>query len=157
MSLDRARAALRAPGLDDRIMVLDHSSATVELAATAVGCEPARIAKTLSFLVQGHPVLVVTAGDVRVSNPLFRQTFGVKARMIPADQVEDLVGHAVGGVCPFGVEDGVEVHLDRSLQRFDAVYPACGSANSCVHLTLDQLERVSGSAGWVNVTQPPAA
>lgn len=155
MSIERARAHLAAHGLDDRIIETEQSSHTVDQAAAALGIEPERIAKTLAFLVEGRPVLVVAAGDARVDNNAFKDTFGVKARMIPGDRVEQLVGHAPGGTCPFGVEPGVEVHLDESLRRFDEVYPAAGNAASGVRLALDELERASGSQGWVRVTRLP--
>lgn len=156
MSLDRARTHLARHGLADHIRELDSSSATVQLAAQALGTEPERIAKTLSFLVDGSPVLVVAAGDARIDNRAFKERFATKARMIPGDQVEELVGHAVGGVCPFGVEPGVTVYLDESLRRFDTVYPACGTASSAAELTLAELERAAEPAGWVAVTSVPA-
>ncbi|MPN08271.1 hypothetical protein SDC9_155553 [bioreactor metagenome] len=131
------------------------SSATVELAAAALGCEPARIAKSLSFLVQERPVLVVAAGDARVDNARFKAQFQVKAKMLSHDEVEELVGHPVGGVCPFGVRPGVEIYLDESLRRFDTVFPACGSANSAIEVTVTELERYSGSLGWVAVCKTP--
>ena len=151
MAFDIAKQHLEGFGLGDRVKVFEVSSATVELAALAVGCEPARIAKTLSFIVDGHPVLVVAAGDVKVDNRRYKDTFGVKAKMLSPQEAESLVGHAVGGVCPFGVKDGVEVYLDESLKRFDVVYPACGSANSAVHLTIPDLECASGYKAWVDV------
>lgn len=151
MAVDKARAHLRAFGLDDRIMEFEVSSATVELAAKAVGCAPEMIAKTLSFIVGDNTVLIVAAGDARIDNTKFKAQFHTKAKMPPADQVEELVGHKAGGVCPFGVNDGVEVYLDASLRRFDIVYPAASSANSAVRLTVDELERSSGSLGWVDV------
>ena len=151
MSLQKARAHLARYGMDHRILEFDTSSATVELAAQAVGCAPARIAKTLSFLVDDHCVLIVAAGDARIDNGKFKSFFHTKARMPAADQVEALVGHAVGGVCPFGAEPSVTVYLDQSLRRFDTVYPACGSANSAIELTLDELERCSGSLAWIDV------
>ena len=156
MSFERAKAHLEGFGLADRIIEPEESSATVELAAKALGTEPERIAKTLSFLVDGQPVLIFAAGDARIDNPSYKATFGTKAKMIPADQVESLVGHAVGGVCPFGVEPGVKVCLDESLKRFDVVYPAAGNDRSGVPLSLDELERASGSSGWVAVTRVPA-
>lgn len=155
MSLATARAALARHGLGDRVRELPGSSATVELAAAAIGCAPARIAKTLSFLVDDRPVLVVMAGDGRVDNRRFKQTFGVKATMVPGDRVEELVGHGVGGVCPFGVHNGVPVHLDGSLRRFPTVFPAAGSANSMVELTISELETASESTSWVQVAKLP--
>lgn len=151
MSIERARAHLARFGLDERIREFDVSSATVELAAAAVGVEPARIAKTLSFMVGETPTLIVFAGDARVNNQAFKAAFHTKAKMLSADQAEELVGHAVGGVCPFGVKSGVDVFLDESLRRFETVWPAAGSSNSAVELTCDELERVSGARGWVDV------
>ena len=151
MSIERARAHLAQFGLAERVREFDESSATVELAAAAVGVEPARIAKTLSFMVGETPTLVLFAGDARVNNQAFKATFHTKAKMLSADQAAELVGHAVGGVCPFGVNPGVEVFLDESLRRFDTVWPAAGSSNSAVELTCEELERVSGARGWVDV------
>ncbi len=151
MSIERARAHLAQFGLAERVREFDVSSATVELAAAAVGVEPARIAKTLSFMVGETPTLVLFAGDARVNNQAFKATFHTKAKMLSADQAAELVGHAVGGVCPFGVNPGVEVFLDESLRRFDTVWPAAGSSNSAVELTCEELERVSGARGWVDV------
>lgn len=157
MSIDRARAHLARHGLADRIVEPEESSATVELAARALGTQPERIAKTLSFLVDGSPVLVVAAGDARVDNKAFKAQFGVKARMIRGDDVEALVGHAPGGVCPFGVEPGVRVYLDESLRRFETVFPATGSSNSAIELGLPELERAAEPLGWVAVTSVPGA
>lgn len=151
MSIERARAHLARYGLAERVREFDVSSATVELAAQAVGVEPARIAKTLSFMVGETPTLIVFAGDARVNNQAFKATFHTKAKMLSADQAAELVGHAVGGVCPFGVNPGVEVWLDESLRRFDTVWPAAGSSNSAVELTCDELELASGARGWVDV------
>ena len=150
MSIETARAYLREKGFEDRIREFDVSSATVELAAQAVGCEPARIAKTLSFRVQGEPVLIVAAGDARIDNPKFKALFHEKARMIPAAEVENAVGHAPGGVCPFALLPGVRVYLDISLRRFSAVYPAAGDAHSAVRLTPDELAELSHSLAWVD-------
>ena len=127
------------------------SSATVELAAQALGCEPCRIAKTLSFLVGEDPILIVTAGDVKIDNPKYRAQFGKKAKMLKPDQVEEMVGHAVGGVCPFAVKEGVKVYLDESLKRFQTVFPACGSSNSAIELTCDELYRLAASREWIDV------
>ncbi len=153
MAIEKVREYFKKFGIEDRIREFDVSSATVELAAKALGCEPCRIAKTLSFDVQGGAVLVVCAGDAKISNPKFKAQFQTKAKMLAYDEVERLVGHAVGGVCPFAVNDGVQVYLDRSLERFDTVFPACGSANSAVELTIDELERYSSFAAWVDVCQ----
>ena len=151
MSLERAKAHLERFGLADRVQLFDVSSATVELAAQAVGCEPARIAKTLSFLLPEGPVLILAAGDARIDNSKYKAQFHTKAKMIPHDQVEELIGHGVGGVCPFGVKEGVPVWLDESLRRFDLVYPAAGTSNSAVKLTLAELEQASQALGWVDV------
>lgn len=152
MSVENAKRHLAAFGFDERVQEFDTSSATVELAAQAVGTEPARIAKTLSFLVDGKPILVVAAGDARIDNRAFKERFHAKAKMIASDQVEELVGHGVGGVCPFAVNPDVAVHLDESLRRFDTVFPAAGSAASAVGLSCDELEQASGNfAGWVDV------
>ena len=151
MSIERARAHLAQFGLAERVREFDVSSATVELAAAAVGVEPARIAKTLSFMVGETPTLILFAGDARVNNQAFKATFHTKAKMLTAEQAAELVGHAVGGVCPFGVNEGVNVYLDESLRRFETVWPAAGSSNSAVELTCDELELASGARGWVDV------
>ena len=135
----------------ERVLEFPVSSATVELAAVAVGCEPARIAKTLSFHVQGQPVLIVAAGDAKVQNGKFKSFFSTKAKMLSPEEVAEMIGHAVGGVCPFAVNEGVAVYLDVSLKRFDTVFPACGSSNSAIELTIPELECCSGSSGWVDV------
>ena len=153
MSLDKAREHLSRHGLADRIIEFEVSSATVALAAQALGCEEARIAKTLSFERGDGALLVVAAGDARVDNAKFKQRFGMKARMLSADRVEALVGHGVGGVCPFGVNAGVPVYLDESLKRFDIVYPAAGTSASAVRLTIAELARASEAEGWVDVTR----
>ena len=153
MSIDRARAHLKKHGLEDRIQEFTVSSATVALAAQALGCEPERIAKTLSFQNGEGAILVVAAGDARIDNAKFKARFAMKARMLGADQVEALIGHAVGGVCPFGVNPGVPVYLDESLRRFETVYPAAGTSASAVHLTIAELERASECDGWVDVTK----
>ncbi|HIT32021.1 MAG TPA: YbaK/EbsC family protein [Candidatus Enterenecus stercoripullorum] len=151
MSLDRAMPHLSRFGLEDRVKLFDVSSATVELAAQAVGCQPERIAKTLSFLLPEGPVLILAAGDARIDNGKYKARFHTKARMIPHDEVEPLIGHGVGGVCPFGVNEGIPVYLDESLRRFDVVYPAAGTPNSAVELSLEELERASQASGWVDV------
>lgn len=151
MSLEKAKAHLEKYGLTDRISVLDHSSATVLLAAQALGTEPARIAKSLSFLTGDGPVMILTAGDMKIDNGKYKSQFGCKAKMIPPSDVEALIGHPVGGVCPFGCSDTVQVWLDVSLKRFDTVYPACGTANSAVRLTCEELEQCSECKGWVDV------
>ena len=155
MSIERVRAFMRERNMEDRILEFDVSSATVPLAAEAVGCAPERIAKTLSFLVDGGAVLVVAAGDARVDNPKFKAQFHTKAKMLTPEEVVNLVGHAVGGVCPFAVNEGVKVYLDESLRRFETVFPACGSANSAIELTLSELEQLSGGE-WIDVCKLPA-
>ncbi len=151
MAIERARDHLARYGLDGRIVEFDVSSATVQLAAEAIGCEPCRIAKSISFLVGETPVLVVASGDAKVDNPKFKAQFATKARMLTPEQAIDLIGHAVGGVCPFGVNEGVQVYLDETLRRFDYVYPACGSSNSVIKLTIEELEECSGYEAWVDV------
>ncbi len=150
MSVEAVRAHLAAFGLSDRVMEFEVSSATVELAAQAIGCEPAHIAKTLSFDVEGEAVLIVTAGDRKIDNPKFKAQFHTKAKMLSFDEALSRIGHAVGGVCPFAVNDGVAVYLDESLRRFEIVYPAAGSASSAVKLTTAELEKASGGT-WVDV------
>ena len=151
MSFEKARAYLEARGLAAGARLFAISSATVALAAQAVGCAPERIAKTLSFDVGGRPVLIVAAGDARIDNARFKAAFGQKATMLAPERVEALVGYSVGGVCPFGVHDGVTIRLDESLRRFETVFPACGSDNSAVELTIDQLQRAAEGCRWVDV------
>ena len=151
MSIERGRAYFAQFGMEDQVIEFNVSSATVELAAAALNCEPQRIAKTLSFLVDGQAVLIVAAGDARIDNPKYKTQFGVKAKMIAAEDVEPLIGHGIGGVCPFGINEGVMVYLDESLKRFITVYPACGSGNSAIKLTIPQLEQYSGYTAWVDV------
>ena len=155
MAIEQVIDYLKSFGAEDKIRRFDGSSATVALAAQALGCEEARIAKTMSFLVQDHAVLIVTAGDTKVNSAKFKAKFGVKAKMLTAEQLIELVGHAPGGVCPFAVKEGGEVFLDESLKRFDIVYPAAGNAASAVELTLPELERFSRSKGWVDVCALP--
>ncbi len=151
MSVDVVRKHFAQWGMAHRIRELPLSSATVEEAAAALGCEGCRIAKTLSFVVDGRPVLIVMAGDAKVDNTKYKEQFHTKAVMLRSDEVETLTGHPAGGVCPFGVGADVAVYLDQSLQRFDTVYPACGSRNSAIELTLAELETCSGSLGWIDV------
>lgn len=151
MSIAKVRAYFREQGMEERIQEFDSSSATVELAAAALQCEPQRIAKTLSFLVDGHGLLVVAAGDAKIDNAKYKAQFGTKAKMLTPEEAESMVGHAVGGVCPFGVNEGVDVYLDVSLKRFDTVFPACGSSNSAIELTIPELEEHSGYREWVDV------
>lgn len=151
MSLEKAQAHLQKHNLQHNIKKLDTSSATVALAAQALKCEEARIAKTLSFVIDNDCILIVAAGDAKIDNSLYKAEFGAKATMLPHEQVEPLTGHEVGGVCPFGVNPNVEIYLDESLKRFDIIYPACGSSSSAVKLTIAQLEEACESARWINV------
>ena len=151
MSIEKVKEYFRQYGMEDRVWEKEHSSATVEEAAEALGCEPQRIAKTLSFQAGDRVVLVVTAGDRKIDNKKYREQFGCKAKMLKFEDVEDLVGHAVGGVCPFAVKEGVEVYLDESLKRFETVFPAAGSSNSMIELSIEELERYSHSLQWVDV------
>ena len=151
MSIERVRAYFQTLGIADRIREFDQSSATVELAAQALGVPGARIAKTLSFMVGETPTLVVFAGDARVDNKRFKAQFHTKAKMLSHDDAARLVGHAVGGVCPFAVNEGVAVYLDKSLKRFATVFPAAGSSNSAIEVTIPELERLSQALGWVDV------
>lgn len=151
MSIERAKAHLAKFGFEDRIQEFTESSATVELAAQRLGVEPARIAKSLSFKVEDHAILIVAAGDVKIDNPKYKAAFHTKAKMLTYDEVEPLTGHAVGGVCPFGVKEGVEVYLDESLKRFTTVFPAVGTAASAIELTIPELEQLSGYRSWVDV------
>jgi len=151
MSIEKVRSYFSEKGMGERILEFPVSSATVELAAQALNCEPCRIAKTLSFSVKDTPILVVTAGDAKVNNGKFKARFGVKAKMLSREEAEEMIGHAVGGVCPFAVNSGVSVYLDASLKRFDTVFPACGSSNSAIELTIPELETHSHYEDWVDV------
>lgn len=151
MSIEKVKEYFRKYGMEDRVWEKEHSSATVEEAAEALGCEPQRIAKTLSFKAGEDVLLVVTAGDRKIDNKKYREQFGCKAKMLKFEEVEELTGHAVGGVCPFAVKDGVRVYLDESLKRFETVFPAAGSSNSMIELTIPELERYSNSLAWVDV------
>lgn len=150
MAIERVKVFFGKYGMENRIKEFDVSSATVFLAAKALNCEVKRIAKTLSFTVEGSPILIVAAGDAKIDNLKYKFQFGVKAKMIPFDKVEESIGHAVGGVCPFGINDGVKVYLDKSLSRFETVFPACGSENSAIELNLEELERYSAPVCWVD-------
>ena len=152
MAIEKAKAYLATLGLADRVMEFDVSSATVELAAAALGCDGAHICKSLSFRVsEDRVVLVLTSGDCKVDNSKYKAYFGKKATMLSFDEVEEIIGHGVGGVCPFGINDGVEVYLDESMKRFEKMYPACGSSNSAVELTIPELEKCSGYKEWIDV------
>lgn len=152
MSIEKVRKYFAARGMEDQILEFDVSSATVELAAKALNCDGCLIAKTLSFLVHDDVILIVVPGDVKIDNHKYKMHFGVKAKMLPAAEAEQLIGHAVGGVCPFAVNEGVKVFLDESLKRFEFVYPACGSSNSAIKLTIPELEKNTDHfSGWVDV------
>lgn len=151
MAIEAVREYLKQFGMDQKIQEFDVSSATVELAAQAVGCEPARIAKTLSFKVEERAILIVAAGDAKIDNAKYKARFHTKAKMLAPDEVETLTGHAIGGVCPFAVRDGVTVYLDESLKRFETVFPACGSGNSAIELTPDRLFEIAQAQAWINV------
>ncbi len=155
MAIERVREYFRAFGIEDRIMEFEVSSATVELAAQALGCEGCRIAKSLSFMTPDGPILVIAAGDAKIDNPKYKAQFATKAKMLTPEQAVELIGHAVGGVCPFGINDGVKVYLDESLKRFKTVFPACGSSNSAIEMTLEELEKYSNSLGWIDVCKLP--
>jgi prolyl-tRNA editing enzyme YbaK/EbsC (Cys-tRNA(Pro) deacylase) len=151
MSVELASKYLAQFGLDKKIITFATSSATVELAAQAAGCEPARIAKTLSFMTKTGPILIVTAGDTKIDNAKYKAKFGCKAKMLSAAEVEPLIGHAIGGVCPFGVKEGVAIYLDVSMQRFNTVFPACGEHNNAIELTPAEMEKYTPNQGWVDV------
>ena len=151
MAIEKVIDYFKALGAEDKIIQFEVSSATVELAAAALGCEPSHIAKTMSFAVDGGAILVVTAGDTKIDNPKFKAQFHTKAKMLTPPEVESFIGHAVGGVCPFAVNDGVKTYLDVSLKRFEYVYPAAGNAASAIKLTIPELERFSGYVEWIDV------
>lgn len=151
MAIDKVKEYFKPYHMDQQILEFDVSSATVELAAEALHCEGKRIAKTMSFLVGDQPILIVTAGDTKIDNAKYRHFFGTKAKMIPGDEVENIIGHAIGGVCPFAVNKNVKIYLDISLKRFETVYPAAGSSNSAIALTIPELEKYSNFLQWVDV------
>ena len=151
MSMDKARAHLAKHGFEDRIIELEQSSATVALAAEALGCEPDHIAKTLSFAKDDGAILILAAGMARIDNAKFKACFGMKAKMLPAERVEEIIGHAVGGVCPFGVNEGIPVYLDESLKKYEIVYPAAGNDHSGVRLTVEELFAASEALDFVDV------
>lgn len=153
MSLERVTSYFKQYHIEDRIQVFDDSSATVADAAHALHCEPGRIAKTLLFLLEDQPILIVTAGDARIDNKKYKQFFHKKAKMIPSDQVEALIGHAPGGVCPFAIPDTIPVYLDESLRAYDVVYPACGNGHSAIALSLPELEQYANTRAWIDVCQ----
>lgn len=151
MAVEKVKEYFRKYGMENRVQEFEVSSATVELAAEALHCEPCRIAKTLSFMVDGHPVLIVAAGDAKIDNPKYKAQFSTKAKMLTPDEAQTMIGHAVGGVCPFAINAGVVVYLDVSLKRFQTVFPACGSSNSAIELTIEELEKYSSYAAWIDV------
>ena len=151
MSIEKVKAYFKRFNMEDKVIVLEQSSATVELAAKALGIEEARIAKTMSFLIDENPILVVAAGDTKIDNKKYKEKFHTKAKMIPFDFVEKYIGHTPGGVCPFGINDNINVYLDNSLKRFQTVFPAAGSSNSAIELNMSELEKYSNSKEWIDV------
>lgn len=151
MSIEKVKKYFKQYGIEDRILEFAVSSETVELAAKAVGCEPKQITKTMSFLMDGRPILIATAGDAKISNSKYKEKFHTKAKMISFEQVELLIGHDIGGVCPFAINEGVDVYLDISLKRFETVFPAAGSGNSAIELTIAELEQYSHATQWIDV------
>lgn len=153
MSKEAVKEYFKKYGIENRIQELEESSATVELAAKALGCEPERIAKTLSFKVEDKPILIVVAGDAKIDNAKYKAKFNTKAKMLNIEEVEELIGHKVGGVCPFAIKENVKVYLDISLKRFEYVYPAAGSGNSAIKLSIEELEKYSNYNEWVDVSK----
>ncbi|MBR4286831.1 MAG: YbaK/EbsC family protein [Clostridia bacterium] len=155
MSIERVKEYFKQFNIEDKVMEFPVSSATVELAAKALNTEGCRIAKTLSFSVNDSPILIVTAGDAKIDNKKYKAFFGAKAKMLSFDEVEEKIGHAVGGVCPFAINEGVTVYLDECIKRFETVFPACGSSNSAIELTPEELEKYSGYKQWIDVCKLP--
>ena len=151
MAIDKVKEYFKNYGRENDVLEFNESSATVHDAALAIGCDEAHIAKTMSYFVGDNPILIVLAGDTKVDNSKYKQKFGCKAKMIPADMLESIIGHAMGGVCPFAINEGITVYLDESLKRFEYVYPACGSGNSAIKLTIPELEKYSNYKEWVDV------
>lgn len=151
MSLEKVKEYFKQYGMENKILEFDVSSATVELAAQALNCKPERIAKTLSFKIDEQVILIVCAGDVKIDNKKYKEYFKAKAKMLTFEEAKILVGHEIGGVCPFGVNDNIKIYLDKSLQRFETVFPACGSSNSAIELTIEELEKYSKFAEWIDV------
>lgn len=151
MSIEKVRAYFKEQGIEDKIQEFEVSSATVELAAQALGCEPERIAKSITFQAGDRIIMIVTAGNQKIDNPKYKAQFGTKAKMLAREEAEDLIGHAVGGVCPFAVNEGVEIYLDESLKRFETVFPACGSSNSAAEFTIPELEKYTNYLEWIDV------
>ncbi|MBR1859960.1 MAG: YbaK/EbsC family protein [Selenomonadaceae bacterium] len=154
MAIEKVKQYFKSIGELDRLMEFEESTATVELAAKAVGCEPGNIAKTISLFVEDKPILILLAGDVKIDNHKFKDTFHTKTKMIPIDEVEKYIGHAVGGVCPFAVNEGVPIYLDESLKRFKTIYPAAGNERSCIKLNIDELDKFIKYKDWVDVSKP---
>lgn len=155
MSIEKVKEYFKQFDMENKILEFPVSSATVELAAQALNCEPCRIAKTLSFMVNDSPILIVAAGDAKVDNKKYKTFFGAKAKMLSPDEVTQKIGHAIGGVCPFAINDGVKVYLDESIKRFSTVFPACGSSNSAIEMTPEDLEKYSGYVQWIDVCKLP--
>ena len=153
MSLENVKEYFRKFEIEERIKELEESSATVELAAKALGCETERIAKTLSFKIEDKVILIVVAGDAKIDNSKYKAKFNTKAKMLSQEEVEEMIGHKVGGVCPFAIKENVEVYLDSSLKRFETVFPACGSSNSAIELTIEELEKYSNYKEWVDISK----
>jgi prolyl-tRNA editing enzyme YbaK/EbsC (Cys-tRNA(Pro) deacylase) len=151
MAIEKVREYFKEFGMEKKIQEFETSSATVELAAQALNCEPERIAKSLAFKINEKGILIIAAGDAKIDNAKYKSVFHVKAKMLTIDEVEELIGHAIGGVCPFGINDNVDVYLDISLKRFKTVFPACGSSNSAIELTIDEMEKYSNYIEWVDV------
>ncbi|NSB14553.1 YbaK/EbsC family protein [Clostridium beijerinckii] len=151
MAIEKVKEYFKKYGIDNRVQEFDVSSETVALAAEALHCDPCRIAKTLSFMVAENPILIVVAGDAKIDNPKYKAHFKAKAKMLTLKETENLIGHAVGGVCPFAINEGVKVYLDESLKRFQTVFPACGSGNSAIEVTIEELEKYSGYDEWIDV------
>ena len=154
MSLETTKEHLKKYHMEDRIMVFETSSATVKEAAEAIHCEEKEIAKTMSFLVEEQPIVIVVAGDVKIDNAKYKQEFHKKAKMVPAQDLEEIIGHEMGGVGPFGLKENVKIYLDESLKRFEYVYPACGSHNSAIKITIKELEKTTNYEKWVDVSKP---
>ena len=151
MAINKVKSYLKKFNLENKIQEFPTSSATVELAAQALNCEPERIAKTMSFIVDKKPILIVLAGNIKIDNSKYKTEFHTKAKMIPFDEVETIIGHAPGGVCPFGINEGINVYLDESLKKYKTVFPACGSSNSAIELSILELEKISNYSKWINV------
>lgn len=151
MAIEKVKEYFKQFGMENRVLEFEVSSATVELAAQALGCEPERIAKSITMNVDGGGVMIIAAGDVKIDNAKYKAEFATKAKMLSPDEALDMTGHAVGGICPFAINDGCRVYLDESLKRFDFVYPACGSSNSAIKLTIEELEKYSGYIKWIDV------